>query len=113
MSFDDHADGFDEQAQVHGQRPVFDVVGVEADFFFKVKVGAAGGLTQARDAGLDGQQEFVMFLVFFYLFGQVWSRANEAHVTTQHIPKLRQFIDIPAAYEMADASDAGVVFDLN
>src|SRR6266700_6735659 len=35
--------------------------------------------------------------------------ADEAHVAAQHIPKLRQLVEIPPAHERADAQQAVIV----
>ena len=72
---------------------MFDVEGVEADFFFEVEVAAAGNLREAGDAGFDCEQEFVVFFVVGNFFGNVGARANQTHVAFEHVPKLGKFVD--------------------
>lgn len=76
---------------------MFDVVAVEFNFFFKIEIAAAIDLRQAGDAGFDGEDKTLVFLIVRHLFREVRARAHQAEIADQHAPQLRQFIETPSS----------------
>ena len=51
-------------------------------------------------------------LVFLHLFGEGRTGSDNAHVATQHVEELRQFVQRILAQEPAQPGGAGIVRDL-
>ena len=92
---------------------MFDVVAVEADFFFEVEIAAAADLAEARDARLYGEQKMVVAFVIVHFLGEVRAGADEAHVAFEHVPKIGELIEAGFAEPTAKACDAGIVLDFH
>lgn len=102
--------GFEQDLEVQFQRPIVDVLGVQADHFLEVRDFAAPAhLPHARDAGLAGQAGAVVELVFFPLVRGGRTCAHQGHVPLEHVEKLGKFVQTGLAYELADARFAGAV----
>src|SRR4029434_2580117 len=63
------------------------------------------GVTNARFYGEDLLPNWVCQLYEARNFG---SRTDQRHITTQHIPKCRQFVELRVTEEPAQARDAGI-----
>src|SRR6266436_4175175 len=101
--------GAQNDLQVKQQRPVFDVEQVQFHHLLKRQAVSARYLPQSRHSGLHVQSLAMPQLVSFYL---VWNRRawpHDAHVTAQHIQKLRHFIQTKATQHSPDARDAWIV----
>src|SRR5437867_11706146 len=92
---------------------MLDVFAIEAYDFFKVNDAAATAhLPEARDPRLRSEAPKVMGLVILEIRLEERPRAHKRHVTQQHVPDLRELVETPSPEETADASDAGIVWNL-
>ncbi len=105
-------EGEQHDIRVEKQRPALYVVEVEADAFRQVGVAAPavdGGPT--GHAGFHGVADVVVgdaVLEVFDEFGALGTRTDQAHVAFEHVPELREFVDVPLAHEGADFEAASV-----
>ena len=108
--FENGDDGFEEDFDVQADGPVVDILGVEADNFFKVgDLAAATYLPHAGDAGTGGEAGTMMVLVFLP-FIQGWgSGTYEGHISLEHIEELGKFIETGMTDKLADAGLVGAV----
>ncbi len=101
-----------EDRQVLHDRPVVDVVEVEAHRVVPREVGAAGDLPEAGEARADVEATLHVDLVATHLGGQGGPGADEAHVAGDDVEQLRELVERQAADDRADPGDAGVVLGL-
>ena len=98
--------------EVEPDAPVFDVVDVVLDA--GGEVGVAAEAVDLRPAGHARFHEVARKIVRDFpgelvdVIRALRTRADEAHVAAEDVPKLREFVDVPAAKEGADAEQAGV-----
>ena len=101
-------DGEPHDLEIERQRPVLDVVQVELDALFERRVAApAVHLRPAGDAGLDLVPQHVLRDAVLELFDEerpLGPRADDGHVAAQHVPELRQLVEVEPAQPAADAS---------
>ena len=93
--------------------PVVDVLTVQLDPFVVVHVIAAADLPQARQA--SGDTEVVLArggVIAVQFLPNHRTGTDDAHVTAQHIPQLRQFVEAGLADEATDTGDARIVLQL-
>ena len=101
-----------DDAEVGDQRPVVDVVEVEALVVLERGVAAAVHLPHASDAGPDAQAVAQLLVPLEHLSGQRGAGADHAHLVAEHVDQLGQLVERRLAEEAADACDAGVVLHL-
>src|SRR5262249_10514503 len=108
------AEGEDHDAEIQGETPVLDVPDIVEDALLEAGVAApAVDLRPARDARQAIVADVVVrdpLLKFIYEFGAFRTRADEAHLAFEHVPELREFIDVELAHEGADFEPARVDF---
>src|SRR5260221_5583339 len=69
-------------------------------------------LPETRDPGFNVKAPELVKFVVVDLINRMRPRPNQAHLPTQHVPELRQFIEAVAADNSSDTSHSGVVVDL-
>ena len=106
-------EGQEEDLDVEPDGPVFNIVEVVLRTGGEVGVAAeAVDLGPAGHAGFDDVARLVVrdrvreVGDVVRAFG---ARADEAHVAAEDVPVLREFVEVPAAHEGAEAEEAGVV----
>ena len=60
----DAADGADEDLDIHGERPVLNIVDVESATFVERNVATAGDLRESSDARFNTEDEAAVAVVF-------------------------------------------------
>ena len=98
--------------QVRDGATLGDVLEITSNHAVEVGVVAIGHLPPAGDPGLDGQALQVEFRVLRDLVGQRRARADDGHLTQEHVEELRELVDGVLADEPADLGDARVVLHL-
>src|SRR5262249_1455515 len=96
-SFADHRDhGFGEAFQIELPTRFFDVFKVVANPFLEIIPLAASpaNLPQAGDARTNAQSRLAPRRAILVLLERAGPRADDRHVADEHIPELRQFIDV-------------------
>src|SRR5882672_10260863 len=92
--------------QVEPHRPVLDVVQVVLDPLFNRRVPApAVDLRPARDAGLHLVAQHVLRDLVLELGDEVRplrTRTDNRHLAAQHVPELRQLVEVRLAQQLAD-----------
>jgi len=68
-------------------------------------------LPQTRDPGFHVEAPELLKFVVVDLVDRMRPRSNQAHLSAQHVPELREFVETVAADDTADAGDPGVVID--
>src|SRR5260221_11119388 len=69
-------------------------------------------LPETRDPGFNVKAPELVKFVVVDLINRMRPRPNQAHLPTQHVPELRQFIEAVAADNSSATGDFGVVVDL-
>lgn len=108
----DGLDGLEQVHEVDPDGPVADVPGVHGDALFVGGVAAAAGLPHAGDPGQDHAVLAEVVAVALNLLRDDWARADEAHVTADDVPELRQLVEAGLTQEGAELGDARVVLEL-
>ena len=99
--------------QVEPQRPVVDVLEIHPHPVVEVADPvAAAHLPQARDARPHAQLPLVPQLVALELVRERRARADQAHVSLEHAPQLRQLVQAVLAQEAPERRHARIVPDL-
>ena len=96
--------------QIEAHRPVLDVVQVVLDALLERRVAApAVHLRPAGDAGLHLVAQHVLRDLVLELRDEMRplrARPDDRHVAAQHVPELRQLVDVRAAQELAERRHA-------
>src|ERR1051326_8662694 len=101
--------GARQDAKIETERPVLDVVAVEAHDFLEVDdVASTAHLPEAGEAGLHGKPAKMMRLVIGEVGLEEWSGADERHVSHQHVVELRKLVEAPPANDSAESRDAWI-----
>ena len=101
-----------QNPHVHEQALFADVIGVEDDPTAVVCVVSSRDLPQTRDARLCRKIGRQIPTIAQHLFLHDGPRSNEAHLSPQHVPELRQLIEAGLAQEAAEPRDSGVASQL-
>lgn len=109
--------GLDHDPEIEGKIPVLDVPNVffHASFHLPQLFGLAaesGDLCPTGDAGAHEVTHHIFVderAVFLSVLEHVWARPDERHIAEENIDELREFVDIGATHEVADARFAGIV----
>src|SRR5438045_1869353 len=110
---DHHSDRLVDDDQVKPPALVFNIFQVVLDPFLKIRAGAAraADLPQAGDAGAHAQPRFAPRRAILIFMMRARPRADDRHVAEQHVPKLRQLVELVPAKDFADAREARIVLD--
>ena len=95
--------------QIEAQVPVLDIGQIEMHIEIERCTLARADLPESGHAGLHVQAPVVVKLVAIDFIHRMRAWPNQAHLSTQHIPKLRKLVEAEAAKEMSEASDPGIV----
>src|SRR5204863_8633839 len=108
-----HRHGAEQDAQVEPERPVVNVLKIQFHPALKaLDLVSPAHLPQARESRLHGETAALRrCLKLLYFVNRQWSRSDETHLATQHIPKLRKLIERGLAQETASWSDARIPLD--
>src|SRR5215207_3552577 len=108
----EHGDGSQHDAQVEPERPVLYVEEVEPDHLVEREAVAPRHLPQARHPRLHVETLAVPKLVRLHLVRNRRARADDAHVSAQHVQELRQLVQTRAPQPPSRARDARVLVEL-
>ena len=112
---DERAQRLQHDHQIETEGAVLQVVEVVAELPRRARARprvSAAHLGPAGDAGLDQLAAVIERDLPLELGDQVrnlWARPDQRHLPAQHVPKLRQLVDVRAAEDATDAGDAIVV----
>src|SRR5581483_2801916 len=104
--------GLREDRDVEPDRPVLEVVEVEAHEVVERQLDPTGDLPQPRHPGQDEVALAVPVLELHEIAQRQRPRPDERHLAAQHVQHLRQLVDRVAPQHAADRGDARVVLDL-
>lgn len=108
--------GLDNDPQVQPNRPVSNVLAIHVEHVLETGFASSASLPEAGQArndieplrvgsGIDlSQQEAISYLK------RPW--ANQAHVTTQHVPELGKLIEAGPSKDASDGGDPGILLHL-
>src|SRR5438876_232036 len=86
---------------------------VETHHLVERRTAAAGDLPQSGNPGLYVEKAAaVPRLVLLELVGNRWPRADERHVSAQHVPELRQLVEAAVPEKASDRRDPWIVGEL-
>src|SRR5688572_749813 len=105
-------DRLQEDGDVEPDRPVLEVVEVQANKVVEAEVRAARDLPEAGQARQDEVALAVPRLELLVVAKRQRPRADETHLPAQHVQKLRHLVQREAAQERSDRSHTGVRADL-
>src|SRR5258708_8932563 len=92
--------------EIETDRPVLDVVEVVLDAFFDRRIAApAMHLRPAGDARLHFVPEHVLWNLVLELRNEqraLGPRSDDRHVALEHVPELRQLVDVRSAEQLAE-----------
>src|SRR5262249_34418348 len=95
----DGGEGLQQNPDIEAAALVLEVVHVEHQPAGEAQFATHGDLPVARDAGFDGEQALGIDAVVNNLRRCDRPGSDQAHVTTQDVPELRQFIQLGPAHE--------------
>src|ERR671911_1276954 len=105
---DDRRERLEDDGDVHGRRPMVDVVEVEPHGLLPRQVGPPAHLPQPGDARFDQQSAVDVVLVHVDLGLERRPRPHHRHLPSEHVPQLRQLVDRVAAQGPPHPGDARV-----
>ena len=105
------ANSFAEYSAIESEAPVIYIFLVEADIAVEGRVQAACDLPQSRNpwSYIQAAKMFKIIVGIFTTRCRPWP--DQAHLTFQDVPKLRNLIDTELAQVSTGTSNAGVVGD--
>ena len=112
MSGEDTRDGAQQDFPIERQRPVVNVLHIHFHPSLEIDVVAAGDGPQAGEPGTHTEAAALPALVVVDLAWNGGARAHQGHVTAQHVPQLRPFVDGELAQVAAEEREARVARDL-
>src|SRR5258708_629114 len=98
--------------EIEREVPIFDISAVQADRFFKGRVLPRGHLPESRYARFDVEPSQMFQTVALVIVYRMRPWANQAHVTGQNVPELRNFIKAVLAEKLPNPGHAWVVTNL-
>src|SRR5437773_6050488 len=102
-----------ENLHVQPQGPALDVISVKTNYFFEVGHRAPPfDLPQSRYPGLRSKTAKVVIAVVGEVGLKKRPGAHERHISHQHIPKLRQLVEAPAAQPAPELRHPRIVGNL-
>ena len=108
-----HLKRLENDLPVHPETALLDILHVQIHPLLKGEIIAVrGDLPVAAQAGGHIQALLFVVAVLLHLAGQCRAGANNAHITLQDVPKLRQLVEAGLADKLAHTGNAGVVLDL-
>jgi hypothetical protein len=105
-------DRLQKNLEIEREVPIFDISAVQADRFFKGRVLPRRDLPESRYARLDVEPSQVFQTVALIIVYGMRPGANQAHVTGQNVPELRNFIKAVLAEKLPNPGHAWVVTNL-
>ena len=106
---EDNRNGAPEEHEIQPDAPVMDVPAVHLYALGVVDVAASAGLPHAGDAGENGVVLLDIFPIPRDFLLDDRTGTDEAHLTFQHVPELRQLIEASLSKEGTALGDAGIV----
>jgi hypothetical protein len=104
---------FQKDFEVQQDRPPIDVLAIQPHYFLEIRNrGIALQLPKARDPRLHAEPPSMMRSVTRDLGLGRRARAYEAHVAAEHVPELRQLVDMSAPQGRPKWCDSRIVADL-
>lgn len=88
----DGADSAEHDAEIKPNRPILDVIEVESAAFFEGDAAAAGDLSEAGHARLNGKEERAV-AVAAELAGDEGAGADERDVAADNVEELRELVE--------------------
>ena len=103
------ADGLEQNPRVLRKTPVVDVLKVQLHYLVEVgDVAAAGHLPEPRDARADGEAALVVAAILLELIHGGRTRADDGHISLEHVPKLGELVQGRLADELANLGNARI-----
>src|SRR4030095_14670439 len=102
-----------EDLDIGPSRRVFRIPEIKADHVIESRPASTAYLPQSGDAWFGLQHSSVvprLVLLHFVMKRRTW--AHERHLSTKHIPELRQLVEACLPEHMADWRDSGIIHDL-
>ena len=100
--------------EIKQQIPVLDVIKVMSDSFDQIGIATKTiDLSPTGDPRFHGVAHIVMWDVVLKIpnqLGALRTRADQAHFAFEHIPELRDLVDVPLPHQCADSKAARVIF---
>src|SRR5436853_4058472 len=105
--------GAPEDPEIEPQRPGVDGPAVELDGRLEVADRLVpADLPEPRDARLHGAASPVMRSIVLDLVDRRGPRPHQAHLAPEHVPDLRQLVEMTGAKLLAERGDARIIPDL-
>src|SRR5258708_35401274 len=102
-------DGAQRDFQIEPKAPVLDVFEVERHVGVKGRIATRGDLPQASEARFHVEAAKVLDVVALEVVNGVGARAYKAHVATQDVPELRDFVEAQLAQPPPARGHAGII----
>src|SRR6478735_3205311 len=109
---DDSRERLQEDPQVPAQREVLNVVELDRQALGERQRPSPEDLHRAGDPWLHGEPEAVLGPVAPHELYLLRSRADDAHLTLQHVHELRQLVEAESSQHPPHAGDARIAFEL-
>src|SRR5258708_6168810 len=103
---------FQKNLEIEHEVPILDISAVQEDRSFKGRVFPRGDLPKSRYARLDVEPSQMFQTVPLVIVHGMRPGANQAHVTGQNVPELRNFIKAVLAEKLPNPGYAWIVTNL-
>src|SRR5260370_4611831 len=105
-------DGAQRDFQMEPKAPVLDVFEVKRHVGVEGRIATRGDLPQASETRFHVEAAKVLDVVTLEVVNGVGTRAYKAHVATQDVPELRDFVEAQLAQPPPARGDAGIIGEL-
>src|ERR687897_1522726 len=109
---DNGSEGLQHDVEVQRERPVLDVELVQMDRLFGGHPAPAVDLPPAGHPGRDLVSRAEQLQIRGDLVGGKWAGADEAHLSLEDVPELRELVEAEAAQDLPDRGQARVGLEL-
>src|SRR4051812_31885695 len=108
---EDSRQGGQEDPQVKNERLPCDILQIKSHHLLEGDLTAPAHLPQACQARDDRQTSHVMWLIEGHLVGEGGAWPHQAHLATDDVPQLWDFVKAGAPEDATHAGDAGVCLE--
>ncbi len=92
--------------------PIVDIRAIQFNYIFEVTYGAVSiQLPQSSDTGFHTETPIVIVAVALGLARGWRAGADEAHFAFEHVPELRQFVEMRTAHEAAAGNNSRIIIE--
>src|SRR4029079_14164826 len=98
--------------KISPQRPILDIATIKCDTSGVSRIASSADLPDTRQPGSSAEVEIDVRAIQWNFVKHDRPRTNHAHLSTQHVDQLREFVDTELAQHRSDRCNARVILQL-